>query len=165
MLLAITVPLLIWAPLPVWLRLAGAIVVLVVLWAAPKSTWFDAELSLPEGLAIPLLLAAPAPWLGIHWAIAGGAFLLIYGVGKIAKGQQRLSLIGLAVGCVMPIPFAMSLLIGGLIAKGVKWKAGEEWFGRNRNIIVGGLAVGEGVVIGLLAAVAALRSSLIALPY
>ena len=81
------------------------------------------------------------------------------------KGRWHLSLIGMGVGMVMPIPFAMSLLIGGLIAKVVKRKTGEEWFGRNRNIIVAGLAVGEGVVIGLLAAVAALRSSLIALPY
>ena len=59
----------------------------------------------------------------------------------------------------------MSLLIGGLIALWLKRKTGQDWFGRNRHIIVAGLAVGEGVVIGLLAAVAALRSSLIALPY
>jgi hypothetical protein len=59
----------------------------------------------------------------------------------------------------------MSLLIGALVAQWVKRRTGPEWFGRNRNIIVGGLAVGEGVVVGLLAALAALKSSLIALPY
>ena len=66
---------------------------------------------------------------------------------------------------VTPIPFAISLLIGGLLAMWIRRKTGPEWFGRNRNIIVAGLAVGEGVVIGLLAAIAALRNSLIALPY
>jgi hypothetical protein len=66
---------------------------------------------------------------------------------------------------VMPIPFAVSLFIGGVAAQWIRHRTGDEWFGQNRNIIVGGLAVGEGVVIGLLAAIAALRSSLIALPY
>ena len=83
---------------------------------------------------------------------------------RSASGSQ-LSLIGLAVGMVMPIPFAVSLFVGGLIAQYIRRKTGPEWFGANRNIIVAGLAVGEGVVIGLLAAIAALRSSLIALPY
>ena len=96
--------------------------------------------------------------------ITVAVYVSVYALGGIFK-KFRLSLIGLAVGMVMPIPFAMSLLIGGLVAKWIKHRTGEEWFGRNRNVIVGGLAVGEGVVIGLVAAIAALRSSLIALPY
>jgi hypothetical protein len=98
------------------------------------------------------------------WVFAASV-LIFYASGKLMKGRWSLSLIGMGVGMVMPIPFAISLLIGGLVAKLVKRKTGEQWFGRNRNIIVAGLAVGEGVVIGLLAAIAALRSSLIALPY
>jgi hypothetical protein len=66
---------------------------------------------------------------------------------------------------VMPLPFAVSLFVGGMIAQYVRRKTGPEWFAVNRNIIVAGLAVGEGVVIGLFAAIAALSNSLIALPY
>ena len=53
----------------------------------------------------------------------------------------------------------------GMIAQYIRYKTGPEWFSTNRNIIVAGLAVGEGVVIGLFAAIAALKNSLIALPY
>ncbi len=74
-------------------------------------------------------------------------------------------MIGLAVGMVMPLPFAVSLFIGGMIAQYIRRKTSPEWFAVNRNIIVAGLAVGEGVVIGLFAAIAALKNSLIALPY
>lgn len=101
----------------------------------------------------------------LRWMIgAAGVMTVVFLIGKILP-RYRLSLIGLAVGCVMPLPFAISLLIGGLAALWIRRRTGTEWFGRNRNIIVGGLAVGEGVVIGLMAAIAALKSSLIALPY
>jgi len=103
---------------------------------------------------------AHAPWL----AVAAVLLVAAFAFSRLFRRFQP-SLIGLAVGTVMPIPFAVSLLIGGLAAKWVRRRAGDEWFGRNRNIVVGGLAVGEGVVIGLIAAIAALRSSLIALPY
>ncbi len=164
-LLVVIAPLLLWVPVPVGLRVLAATVVLAMMWVAPKPAWIGAEMSFAEGLAFAGLLAAPTSWLGYHWAAAGAAFLVVFVLGKIAKGRAQLSLIGLAVGMVMPIPFAISLLAGGLAAKWIRHRTGAEWFGRNRNIIVGGLAVGEGVVIGLLAAVAALRSSLIALPY
>jgi hypothetical protein len=101
----------------------------------------------------------------VRWMLITAAiFVVLYLWGRVVP-KARLSLIGLAVGSVMPIPFAVSLFVGGLVAMWIRRRSGAEWFGRNRNIIVGGLAVGEGVVIGLLAAIAALRSSLIALPY
>ena len=101
-----------------------------------------------------------APYLAAAAGLLAAAWLLSHLFRRVQP-----SLIGLAVGMVMPIPFAVSLLIGGLAARWIRRRTGPEWFGRNRNIIVGGLAVGEGVVIGLIAAIAALRSSLIALPY
>ncbi|MBN1807632.1 MAG: OPT/YSL family transporter [Planctomycetes bacterium] len=75
------------------------------------------------------------------------------------------SLIGLAVGMSMPIPFAVSLFIGGLIALWTKKRWGNEWFQSNRYIIVAGLAVGEGVMVGIFAAIAALRNSLMSQPF
>ncbi len=123
--------------------------------------------------------------------------------GDKAKGF-RPSLIGLAVGMWMPIPFAVSIFIGGLVARGVaaKWarrlllafvplglflrgegailafialfgfvasslmsRKGEEWFKKNKNIVVAGLAVGAGVMVGIFAAISALKSSFSTLPY
>jgi len=75
------------------------------------------------------------------------------------------SLIGLAVGMSMPIPFAVSLFLGGLFALWTKKRWGDDWFAKNRYIIVAGLAVGEGVMIGIFAALAALRNSLMSQPY
>ncbi|MCD6364307.1 MAG: OPT/YSL family transporter, partial [Planctomycetes bacterium] len=135
-------------------------------WANQFCIWIAASLSFSGVYKVnPATQAIIHQLFNVEWMlIAAGVFCAIFVLGKLWK-RGRLSLIGLGVGMVMPIPFAMSLLIGGLIAKWVKRRTGEEWFGHNRNIIVGGLAVGEGVVIGLLAAVAALRSSLIAMPY
>lgn len=100
-----------------------------------------------------------------EWMVATfGVFTAIFILGKIFK-RYALSVIGLAVGMAMPLPFAVSLFVGGMIAQYIRYKTGPEWFSTNRNIIVAGLAVGEGVVIGLFAAIAALKNSLIALPY
>lgn len=79
--------------------------------------------------------------------------------------KWRLSLIGLAVGMVSPIPFSVSLFIGALAAKWVARKKGAEWFDRFKNVIVAGLVVGEGAVVGIFAAISALKSSLLNLPY
>ena len=136
------------------------------MWANQFCIWISASLSF-SGVAelSPATQVIIGQLFNFHWMlITAGIFLGVFLLGKLWKRRQ-LSLIGLAVGIVMPIPFAISLLAGGLIALWIKRRTGAEWFGRNRNIIVGGLAVGEGVVIGLLAAVAALRNSLIALPY
>jgi len=135
-------------------------------WANQFCIWISASLSFSGAHELSDATQAIIGQLfNFRWMlITAGVFVLVFLLGKVWN-RGRLSLIGLAVGTVMPIPFAMSLLLGGLAAMWIKRRSGPEWFGRNRNIIVGGLAVGEGVVIGLLAAIAALRSSLIALPY
>ncbi|KPK82820.1 MAG: hypothetical protein AMJ81_09165 [Phycisphaerae bacterium SM23_33] len=135
-------------------------------WANQFCIWISASLSFSGVVKISdATQAVIAQLFNWHWMLATACiFTGVFLLSKLWK-RGRLSLIGLAVGMVMPIPFAISLLVGGLAAMWIKRKSGPEWFARNRNIIVGGLAVGEGVVIGLLAAIAALRSSLIALPY
>jgi uncharacterized oligopeptide transporter (OPT) family protein len=99
------------------------------------------------------------------WMLA--AFLifgLIYVAGRAVK-RLELSLIGLAVGMAVPLPFTISLFIGGLIARAVrKWK-GDAWYEGHRYVIVAGLGMGMGVVLGLFAAIAALVNSLVSLPY
>ncbi|MBI3831151.1 MAG: OPT/YSL family transporter [Planctomycetes bacterium] len=99
------------------------------------------------------------------WMLA--AFLLfglIYVAGRMFK-RLELSLIGLAVGMAVPLPFTPSLFIGGLIARAVKKWKGPEWFESHRYVIVAGLGMGMGVVLGLFAAIAALVNSLVSLPY
>lgn len=128
--------------------------------------WVSASLSYSGAAQLnPATGAIIHQLFNVQWmAVTAGVFVAVFLLGKIWK-KAELSLIGLAVGMVTPIPFAMSLLVGGILASWIRRRTGAEWFGANRNIIVAGLAVGEGVVIGLLAAIAALSSAMIALPY
>jgi uncharacterized oligopeptide transporter (OPT) family protein len=106
----------------------------------------------------------------VKWMlIAFGIFTLIYIVnrvyGALRPKKEIVSLIGLAVGMATPLPFSLSLFIGGLLAIFIKKRWGAEWFNRYRNVLVAGLVVGEGVVIGICAAIAALKNSLVTIPY
>lgn len=135
--------------------------IVLPVWANNLCIWISA--ALPNASEATTQLVAQL--FNIKWMVGtAAAFTAVFLVGKFSKRFQ-LSVIGLAVGMAMPLPFAMSLFIGGLVAQYIRRKTGSEWFGTNRNIIVAGLAVGEGVVIGLFAAIAALSNSLIALPY
>ncbi|MGH7145233.1 MAG: OPT/YSL family transporter, partial [Planctomycetota bacterium] len=136
-------------------------------WVTQVCLWMSTTLPGPTGVTAGSHLAAAEmasvfnPW----WMLYTGlAFTAIFIVGKIFP-KLELSLIGIAVGMVTPIPVAVSLLIGVGIARGIEWKAGKGWFDQHRYIIVAGLSVGEGVVVGLVACVAALRNALVALPY
>jgi hypothetical protein len=93
-----------------------------------------------------------------------GIFTLIYAAGRLLK-RFELSLIALAVGMAIPLPFTISLFLGGLAALGVRRWRGDDWFEAHRYVIVAGLGMGMGVVLGLFASVAALVNSLVSLPY
>jgi hypothetical protein len=135
--------------------------IVLPVWANNLCIWISA--ALPNASAGTRQLVGQL--FNVPWMLGTfGIFTAIFVIGRIFK-RVRLSVIGLAVGMVMPLPFAVSLFVGGMVAQYVRYKTGPEWFAVNRNIIVAGLAVGEGVVIGLFAAIAALSNSLIALPY
>lgn len=139
---------------------------LLPVWANQICIWIASSLSFSGVVQLnPSTQAIVTQLFNVNWMIATAAvFVGLFILTRVWK-RFNLSLIGLAVGIVTPIPFVMSLLLGGLAAAWLRRRTGPEWFGANRNVIVAGLAVGEGVVIGLLAAIAALKSSLIALPY
>jgi uncharacterized oligopeptide transporter (OPT) family protein len=105
----------------------------------------------------------------MNWLLVTVAvFTLLHLYNMWAESRRirwRLSLIGLAVGMVSPIPFTISIFIGSLVALWVKRRKGADWFGQFRNVIVAGLVVGEGAVVGIFAAISALKSSLLNLPY
>jgi len=135
--------------------------VILPVWANQLCIWISASMANVS----PQTQSMLDQLFNLHWMMGTfGIFTAAYVLGRIVPRLQ-LSLIGLAVGMAMPIPFAVSLFIGGVVAKRVARRTGPEWFAANRNIIVAGLAVGEGVVIGLFAAIAALSNSLVALPY
>ena len=99
-------------------------------------------------------------WMAISFLI----FAAIFTLGRWVK-KLELSLIGLAVGMAVPLPFTVSLFIGGMIAYGIRRWRGDEWFEKYRYVIVAGLGMGMGVVLGLFASLAALFNSLVSLPY
>jgi hypothetical protein len=135
--------------------------IVLPVWANNLCIWISAAMpNASEGTKQLVSQLFNVPWM----LVTAGIFTAVFILGRIFK-RAELSVIGLAVGMVMPLPFAVSLFIGGLVARYIRGKTGPEWFAVNRNIIVAGLAVGEGVVIGLFAAIAALKNSLIALPY
>jgi hypothetical protein len=135
-------------------------------WANQFCIWISASLSFSGAATLsPAAEATIRQLFNYHWMLVAAAVIAaVFFAGKIWK-RFGLSPIGLAVGMAIPIPFAVSLLVGGLVARAMRRRIGEAWFAENRNILVAGLAVGEGVVVGLVAAIAALRSSLIGLPY
>jgi uncharacterized oligopeptide transporter (OPT) family protein len=101
---------------------------------------------------------------------AFGVFTLIYVMNRVVgmlrgKKGEVVSLIGLAVGMAVPLPFSVSLFIGGCLAMVIRYRWGKDWFSQYRNVLVAGLVVGEGIVIGIAAAIAALRNSLLSIPY
>ncbi|MCW8131079.1 MAG: OPT/YSL family transporter [Planctomycetota bacterium] len=96
-----------------------------------------------------------------------GAFLAfgaLYLLGRFVK-RLELSLIGVAVGMAIPLPFTLAIFVGGLIAIAVRRWKGTDWFESHRYVIVAGLGMGLGVVLGLFASIAALINSLVCLPY
>ncbi len=135
--------------------------IILPVWTNNLCIWISASMPNPTEATAQLV----SQLFNVRWMLLTfGAFTAVFVIGKYLPRLQ-LSVIGLAVGMAMPLPFAVSLFIGGLVAQYIRQRSGAEWFGGNRNIIVAGLAVGEGVVIGLFAAIAALKNSLISLPY
>ena len=83
----------------------------------------------------------------------------------IEVGHLPLSLMGLALGPTIPIPYTVSYLIGALVAKLMKRRVGKEWFETNRTVIVAGIFTGLGLTVALSTAIALIARSLWAMPY
>ena len=76
-----------------------------------------------------------------------------------------LSLIGLALGPTVAIPFTLSYFIGAIIARIFERKLGKEWFQTYRSVMVAGIFTGEGFVIAVSTAIALIAKSTWALPF
>lgn len=61
-------------------------------------------------------------------------------------------LIAFSLGITQPIPFTVSILIGGIIGKLLMQKFGKERWDEYKSVIVAGLLLGEGVIVAISAA-------------
>ena len=93
-------------------------------------------------------------------ATVGGILFAI-----IEVGHLPLSLMGIALGPTIPIPYTVSYLIGAVVAKLMKRRMGREWFETNRTVIVAGIFTGLGLTVALSTAIALIARSLWAMPY
>jgi hypothetical protein len=117
-----------------------------------------------------------AGWLGL-WAtkqiailnpqlLTGSLALGVVASLAIEHFKIPFSFIGFVLGMSQPVPYSVSTLMGALLGRRLFTKAfGEEWFERNKSIIVAGLALGEGLLAGFSAIVALAAKSLWVMPY
>jgi len=62
-------------------------------------------------------------------------------------------LISFSVGITQPIPWTVSILIGGILAKIFMRRFGKEWWDEYKAVIVAGTLLGEGLVVAISAAI------------
>lgn len=62
-------------------------------------------------------------------------------------------LISFSVGMSQPIPFTVSILLGGIIAKLLMRRFGKDWWEDYKAVIVAGIGLGEGVIVAVSAAI------------
>jgi uncharacterized oligopeptide transporter (OPT) family protein len=60
-----------------------------------------------------------------------------------------ISMMGIAIGSLNPLPVCLTFLIGGIVGWFVARRRGKEWWGQNQAVIVGGLMVGEATTIAV----------------
>ena len=77
-----------------------------------------------------------------------------------------LNIVGLATGTFTWPPFATSALLGGLLGRYALTRyLGKEWWARNKAVVVAGVAVGEGLVVGVSSAFTMMSKATWLLPY
>jgi hypothetical protein len=93
-------------------------------------------------------------------AMIGGILFLVVEIGHLP-----ISLMGLALGPTLPIPYTVSYIIGAIAAKITERRMGKEWFQANRTVIVAGIFTGVGLTVALSTAIALIVKSMWASPY
>jgi len=76
-----------------------------------------------------------------------------------------ISFMGIVVGAASPLPNALTMLIGGIVGQILMRRTGKDWWNSNKGVIVGGIFIGEGIIIGIFAAILLVMKSTLALPY
>jgi len=98
------------------------------------------------------------------WII--GAFVLTLAGGTAIRLLKiPLSIMGIAVGVNTAIPYAITILIGGIISQLIARRFSREWWSRNRMILSAGIALGESLAVVIVTVIGMLVRALWVLPY
>lgn len=116
--------------------------------------------ALMQSLFITRSLELFKPLLMVGAGVAGVVLFVL-----IEFVHLPISLIGLAIGPTVAIPFTVSYLIGALVSKIFERRLGKLWFETYRSVMTAGLFTGVGVTIAIGTAVALIAKSTWALPY
>ncbi len=100
------------------------------------------------------------PTLIIGAATVGGILFLL-----IEFLPLPISLIGLALGPTLPIPYTVTYMIGAVAAYVLEKRKGTNWFNTYRTVIVAGIFTGIGFVVAVGTGVALIAQSMWATPY
>jgi len=79
--------------------------------------------------------------------------------------HSPITLVALGAGISTITPYAVTYLIGAIIAKILSWRTGKEWWNKHKMLIAAGLLIGEGLAVTLSVAVALIINSIWTLPY
>jgi hypothetical protein len=64
-----------------------------------------------------------------------------------------ISMMGIAIGALNPLPVCLTFLIGGVVGWFAVRRKGIKWWGQNQAVIVGGIMVGEATTIAVSVAI------------
>lgn len=94
------------------------------------------------------------PWILYSFIVGTGLYL------ALDLLHCPVSFIALGAGVSTITPVAVTMLIGGLVAKIFSWIMGKEWWEKHKMLIAAGLMVGEGLSITLSVAMALIINSI-----
>jgi hypothetical protein len=70
-----------------------------------------------------------------------------------------ISMMGVAIGALNPLPVCITFLIGGVVGWFVARRKGANWWNQNQAVIVGGIMVGEATTIAVSVAISMIVKS------
>jgi hypothetical protein len=113
-----------------------------------------------QGLFITRSFELFQPTLIIGAAAVGGVLFLL-----IEMLHLPISLIGIALGPTLPIPYTVTYMIGAMAAYILEKRKGKTWFNTYRTVIVAGIFTGIGFVVAVGTGIALISQSMWATSY
>jgi len=122
----------------------------------------------------PVSVATSALWIsrqiGVKVDTILYSFILVLAVAFIGDTLSRIlnfpfSIVGLVAGTYILPANSISLIIGAIIARFLARMYGENWWRKNRGVIVAGVATGEAVVVGIATSIVMLSKATWILPW
>lgn len=114
--------------------------------------------------AVPDIVRAIYQSLNPTWIV--GAFI-IGSIVSLSTGFLHVpfELIGFSLGMTQPIPITVTVFVGAVFGRIMRWRMGKQWWSDNVATVAAGLGLGEGVVVAISAAIALMSKSLFIKPF